>query len=310
VQRYTVTDYVVGVRGVVGALASDAAMGASSAGGMYCSGGVGFQRDPSGERRGFGELSRGTMGRRNFPYSIRNRTVSGGIVNDRVDLDADDSLGPAPQGCDNLNAKLRVAIVIAILLLANLAMMSYAHVNSMPLRQELDGFPRQFDGWTSGELPPLTAREREVLKADDYLLRTYHKDGVSVALFVIYYESQRSGDALHSPKNCLPGAGWEPVKSGMLPVHSDKTFYVNHYEVAKSGQQQDILYWYQANKRIFASEYMGKIYLVLDAFLKHRTDGALIRVSVDRNGDDNRHLESAQEFAAQLPSILPKFLPQ
>jgi hypothetical protein len=55
---------------------------------------------------------------------------------------------------------------------------------------------------------------------------------------------------------------------------------------------------------------MGKIYLVLDAFLKHRTDGALIRVSVDRNGDDNHHLESAQEFAAQLPSILPKFLPQ
>ena len=66
----------------------------------------------------------------------------------------------------------------------------------------------------------------------------------------------------------------------------------------------------QANKRVFASEYMGKIYLVLDAFLKHRTDGALIRVSVDRNGDDNRHLEDALEFAAQLPGILPKFLPQ
>jgi EpsI family protein len=197
-----------------------------------------------------------------------------------------------------------------MLLGANLAMMGYAHVGSTPLRQGLDGFPREFNGWTSTELPPLTAREREVLKADDYLFRTYHKDGASVALFVIYYESQRSGDALHSPKNCLPGAGWEPVKSGTLPVHSEKTFYVNHYEVAKSGQQQDILYWYQANKRIFASEYAGKIYLVLDAFLKRRTDGALIRVSVDRNGNDDRNLQKALEFAAQLPSILPNFLPQ
>jgi EpsI family protein len=197
-----------------------------------------------------------------------------------------------------------------MLLGANLAMMGYAHVRSMPLRQELDEFPREFNGWTSTELPSLTAREREVLKADDYLFRTYHKDGASVVLFVIYYESQRSGDALHSPKNCLPGAGWEPVKAGTLPVHWRETFYVNHYEVAKSGQQQDVLYWYQANKRVFASEYMGKIYLVLDAFLKHRTDGALIRVSVDRNGNDDRHLQNALEFAAQLPSILPSFLPQ
>jgi EpsI family protein len=197
-----------------------------------------------------------------------------------------------------------------MLLGANLAMMGYAHVRSMPLRQEFNGFPREFNGWTSTELPPLTPREREVLKADDYLFRTYHKDGASVALFVIYYESQRSGDALHSPKNCLPGAGWEAVKSGTLPVHAENTFYVNHYEVEKSGQQQDILYWYQANKRVFASEYVGKIYLVLDAFLKHRTDGALIRVSVDRNGNDDRHLQNAVEFAAQLPSILPRFLPQ
>jgi EpsI family protein len=80
--------------------------------------------------------------------------------------------------------------------------------------------------------------------------------------------------------------------------------------VAKSGQQQDILYWYQANKRVFASEYAGKIYLVLDAFLKHRTDGALIRVSVDRNGNDDRNLQKALEFTARLPGILPNFLPQ
>jgi hypothetical protein len=68
-----------------------------------------------------------------------------------------------------LSAKIRVAIIVAMLLGANLAMMGYAHVRSMPLRQELDGFPRQFNAWTSTELPPLTAREREVLKADDYL---------------------------------------------------------------------------------------------------------------------------------------------
>jgi EpsI family protein len=249
------------------------------------------------------------MGRGNFSYRIRSRTVFGRIVHDSSDLYHAHTLERPKESRGDLNAKVRVGAIAAMLLAANMAMMGYSHVQSMPLRQGLDGFPKEFNGWTSAELPPLTAKEREVLKADDYLWRTYQKDGVSVALFVVYYESQRSGDALHSPKNCLPGGGWEPVSSGTLPVHAEKPFYVNHYEIAKSGQQQDILYWYQANKRVFASEYMGKIYLVLDAFLKHRTDGALVRISTARNGND-RNLQSSLEFASQLPNILPRFLPQ
>lgn len=209
-----------------------------------------------------------------------------------------------------MNAKIRIAVIVVMLLGANLAMIGYAHVRSVPTRQGLDAFPTQFDGWSSVDMPPLTPREKEVLKADDYLWRSYQKNGVSVGLFIIYYQSQRSGDAVHSPKNCLPGAGWEAVTSGTVPIQAEKTFWVNHYRVAKNGQQQDILYWYQANSRVFASEYAGKIYLVLDALMKNRTDGALIRVSVDRSGNDGQHLQDAEQFAAQLPGILPSFLPQ
>ena len=54
-----------------------------------------------------------------------------------------------------------------------------------------------------------------MLGVDDYLSRAYYRaDGAVVGLYMGYYGSQRQGDTIHSPLNCLPGAGWEPVSRG------------------------------------------------------------------------------------------------
>jgi EpsI family protein len=214
----------------------------------------------------------------------------------------------------NLNSQIRLGIILVMLVGANFAQSGFFRSNAMPLRRDLGQFPMKVGDWIGLGLPPLTAREQEVLKADDYLWRAYSGEGVQAGLFVVYYESQRSGDAIHSPKNCLPGAGWEPVYSETLriqrPGQSDKSFAANHYRVAKNGQEQDILYWYQANERTFSSEYMGKFYLVYDALTKHRTDGAMIRISVMHTGKDDHALQAAKDFASQLSAVLPDFLPQ
>ena len=52
--------------------------------------------------------------------------------------------------------------------------------------------------------------------------------------------------------------------------------------IEKDGVQQDVLYWYQAHGRTFASEYLGKFYLAWDGITKGRTDGALIRITAAR----------------------------
>ena len=52
----------------------------------------------------------------------------------------------------------------------------------------------------------------DVLRADDTLNRIYRLRAASSYLFIAYFKTQRYGQSPHSPKNCLPGSGWEPVE--------------------------------------------------------------------------------------------------
>jgi EpsI family protein len=178
----------------------------------------------------------------------------------------------------------------------------------------LAAFPMQVEGWSGRNVPALTANEERALAADSYIVREYDRSASSepVVLFVAYYASQRSGDAIHSPKNCLPGAGWAPVSSEVLHVADNADtgsyFYVNHYVIEKDGVQQDVLYWYQAGRRKFASEYLGKIYLAWDAATKGRTDGALIRVTTSRSSKPQQSLETLLKFERAFEPALSDLL--
>src|SRR6185312_3812618 len=89
------------------------------------------------------------------------------------------------------------------------------------------------------------------------------------------------GESMHSPKNCLPGAGWEPIQSDLVPLPAaGPGVEVNRYVVEKEGDRDLVLYWYQAQGRIIAREYWGKLYLVWDAMRQGRRDGAIVRVLV------------------------------
>src|SRR6188508_2585410 len=85
----------------------------------------------------------------------------------------------------------------------------------VPLRAPLSGIPRQIGGWT-GKDTEIKPEVLAVLAADDHLSRFYAAPGAPLSLFIGYYESQRQGDTMHSPMNCLPGAGWQPVKTERL----------------------------------------------------------------------------------------------
>jgi EpsI family protein len=190
-----------------------------------------------------------------------------------------------------------------------------SHGHPVPARSDFEAFPLQLADWSGRDLPDLDDQTKRVLSADNYLLRDYRNNIASaqVNLFIVYYRSQRSGDALHSPKNCLPGAGWEPVSSGSIrisnPAVPGSDFQANHYIIEKDGVQQDVLYWYQAHGRRFASEYLGKIYLVWDGITKGRTDGALIRITAVRTPGNRQNLQEMVRFAQEIVPVLPGFLP-
>ena len=211
--------------------------------------------------------------------------------------------------------RIRLGCLIGLLLVSTVDLRWIAHGHPVPPRSDFDTFPSQVNDRSGRNLPDLDASVRRVLAADNYLLREYHDDssGMDMSLFIAYYSSQRSGDALHSPKNCLPGAGWEPVSSGTIRISDPSipgaSFDVNHYVIEKNGVQQDVLYWYQAHGRRFASEYLGKIYLAWDGMTKGRTDGALIRITAARTSGNARALPAMVAFAKDLSPILPQFLP-
>jgi EpsI family protein len=198
---------------------------------------------------------------------------------------------------------------LTALLLAATALVLQARNGSeiVPSRVPLGSFPRTIDNWNSTDLT-LTQDVLEVLGPGDFLIRDYwnQQSAQHLALFIAYFPSQRAGDTIHSPKNCLPGAGWAPVRADRvtLNVGGRAPFRVNRYLIAKGDERQMVFYWYWAHDRAVASEYAAKFYLVADSIRMRRTDGALVRLSVPlRPGESESSAE--QTLAAWAEKIVP-----
>jgi EpsI family protein len=187
----------------------------------------------------------------------------------------------------------------------------------IPPREGLARLPMEIDGWSGRREPDLPPRVLEVLSVDDYIVRTYFKeDAGAVGLYVGYHSSQRQGTAIHSPLNCLPGAGWQPLEIGRatipvqgIPGTSGPTpIEVNRVIIGKGLDRQLVFYWYQSHRRIVASEYWGKVYSVLDAVRYNRTDAALVRVVAPI--PDHTEITDVEEGArAFVQSLFPRLGP-
>lgn len=218
-----------------------------------------------------------------------------------------------------MSARTRVIVVLAVLAAATVSVARANRAEEVPLRMSLALFPMQLGEWQGVQRPPFTDRVLEVLGLDDYLTRYYYNANQNtVDLYIGYWQSQQQGGAIHSPQNCLPGSGWEPVSQGILTFPDPRTpgappLEVNRYVIRKGADRQLVLYWYQSRGRIVGSEYWSKIYLVLDAARYNRTDAALVRLVVpvvDGSPEAEARAESqAIGFANAILPQLGAFLP-
>jgi EpsI family protein len=213
----------------------------------------------------------------------------------------------------------RATVLLVTLLCGAVAVVRANHPEQAPPRVSFAQFPSQLGGWSGRQQPPLEDRILAILGVDDYLDRIYYGPDRSVAsLYIGYYKSQRQGDSIHSPQNCLPGAGWEPTEKGLLTITTAAvgglaSISVNRYVIQKGVDRQLVLYWYQSHGRVVASEYWSKFFLIRDAVRLNRTDAALVRVIIPiANNEDNgdRTAESeAVDFVKRLFPALPSYLP-
>ena len=183
-------------------------------------------------------------------------------------------------------------------------------------RKPLSDFSNSLGRWSGREAPKLSADVLGALGADDLLNRYYIAPREpAVALFVGYYRSQREGDTIHSPMNCLPGAGWLPSAKERAAIQIPgraAPIVVNRLVIRKGADRQVVLYWYQSHGRVVASEYWSKVYMVYDAVRSHRSEAALVRVispvlpSEDGTAAAERRVT---EFVQQLFAPLEAYLP-
>lgn len=209
----------------------------------------------------------------------------------------------------------RAAIVAVLVSTAGWYSMRAAGEETSVPRSPLVELPRSFGPWTRSMDVPLEPEVRELLGVDDYVNRTYATEaGDPVSLYIGYYASQRQGDTIHSPQNCLPGAGWQPVEGSRvaLDVHGQRVT-VNRYLIQKGLDRQVVLYWYQGRGRVVANEYANKLWLMLDAARLHRSDGALVRVVApvarSAHGVLERADAAAVDFTRAIFPRLPAYLP-
>jgi EpsI family protein len=168
-----------------------------------------------------------------------------------------------------------------------------------------------------GEDTPISEEELAVVGVTDYLMRVYEAPEPQAAaapwmsVYVGFYESQTRGKTIHSPKNCMPGSGWEALAARTVdvPVGSGSV-QVNRYLLVNGTQQVLVLYWYQGRGRVVASEYQAKWELLRDAALKRRSDEALVRVVVPIvNGEEERAFGLALSAAQSLVPAIGEALP-
>jgi EpsI family protein len=202
-------------------------------------------------------------------------------------------------------------------------LMHRGDADNVPPSEPLSRMPTVIEDLVAQDLP-LEEDVLAVLGKGDFLNRIYSvpaaravsmqpSSAYPVSLFIGYFATQRTGQSIHSPQHCLPGAGWtfESSRYASLEDIQGKRFNVGEYVINNGESRQFVIYWYQAHGRSIANEYKAKAYMLADAIRFNRTDGALVRVitpisSSEQIADARKR---AVLFTTHMTPYLPQFIP-
>lgn len=205
-------------------------------------------------------------------------------------------------------------LVTVFLVIQTAVLYSSIRPEFIPVGRPLNMVPQQFGPWNMTQESFIDKDTQEVLKADDTLNRVY-KDastGAAASLFVASFQTQRNGKTPHSPKNCMPGAGWTQLSSESYPLEIGLAapIVVNRYVIVHGQERELVLYWYQSRDRVVADEFKAKFWVVADAIRLNRTDTALVRVIVPiANNDEARATQTGTDFVRAFFSTVKQYLP-
>jgi len=183
-----------------------------------------------------------------------------------------------------------------------------------PQRLPFSALPLELPGGWSGRPDRLDREVLDALQLDDHLITNYARPGQPwVNLYSAYYASQSGGASSHSPRTCIPGGGWhmDALQRVERRLPSGASLAVNRAVIQKGEQRQLVYYWFDQRGRQLTDELEVKWFILRDALVRQRSDGALLRLVTPLAPGEN--VEQAErrllDFLGVLQPRLAPFLP-
>ena len=208
----------------------------------------------------------------------------------------------------------RLAMSITLLMATFFLLALRSSGEGTPIRRPLERFPTVAGVWEGRETTILDAKIVDKLKLNDHLVRRYEDPaGRSLWTYIGYWQTQRKNAMIHSPKNCLPGNGWEPLEASRVTLGLPAPYgaiTVNRYLIQKDQERQLVLYWYHSQGQAIAGEIAARVALIGNSAVRNRTDGAIVRISTPIYGSVSETSAMAADYVRAVYPVLREFLPE
>lgn len=216
-----------------------------------------------------------------------------------------------------MNGPVRTWAPVTLLVLGGI-LLTTVQAQERPVLQGplASALPAEIEGLPGSDSEVADA-EAAVAGFTDYALRVYGSEADTAqtglrwaTIYLGYYDQQTQGRTIHSPRNCLPGSGWEALSNDPETLTAgSESFTVNRYVLQNGDIRALVLYWYQGRGRVAHDEYLVKWDLLRDAALRRRTDEALVRIVVPITESEEASFSFARRIATELMPAVDRVLP-
>jgi len=207
---------------------------------------------------------------------------------------------------------LHFRFLILLILLACVGLYMNFHKDLVvPLARSFVDFPPTHNGWRMVGQSTLSENVMKVLMPTEYLSRRYASEsGDVVDMYLSFFDGGPDSGRIHSPKNCVAGAGWTELSSERVVMNlggEDVNLVKSIY--AKDATREVIYYWFDMRGNTMSDEYSLKLAEITGSMFHRRRDQSFMRISVQARDNVDAAQKRVEDFLRDFYPLIRDYLP-
>jgi EpsI family protein len=204
-------------------------------------------------------------------------------------------------------------LILALLILTGALTYTLRYIRVQPDNTaDFSSLPLQKGSW-EGEEVLFSDVTYDILKATKTRMISYKlEEEPGPNFFIAYFQDQKYGSQIHSPRHCLPGSGWGILKHTHEKIQvNGKMVPINRVLIGSRENRQLMYYWFVTRTGVITSEFGLKFNLFMNALFLKPTDAAFVRLTVnlppgssERTGEEKLD-KFLQDFITPIENSLP-----